>query len=102
MSTTITIKTTRGEQRVKADAFGNWAVHEHWNGKVQRRSQWAITHVPSGHCIPEFYTENLSKATAIKCAKALAEKFNDVPFGDKKAGRQMAELIWRVALGEQA
>lgn len=92
--TVIEIRTTEGERKVQALVFGAWAVHRPWRGKG-----WAITHVASGMCVPSFYTEDLTKPTAIRCAKALDERFPSPNTNDPSVGKKMADLIWKVALG---
>jgi hypothetical protein len=98
-NTSITIKTTAGDRYVVAYVFGAWAVHEHWDAAIRKRHRWAITHVRSGLAIPDFYTENLSKLHALRSAMALNDGFGDVDPGNEETGKQMAELIWKVALG---
>lgn len=95
MKSQITIRTTDGSKTVIADVFGAWAVHEAWTDV----RCYAITHVASGYCVPPFYTEDLSRATAIRVAKALDAHYQCADPFDKEAGRKMADLIQRVSLG---
>ncbi len=96
--TAITIRTTKGEQTVGAFVFGAWAVHREVNYNTRRTPRWAITHVRTGYCVPPFYTEDLSKAMALKVARALDERHGDVE-PSAAIGKQLAETIWRVSLG---
>ena len=91
---TITVITTEGARDVEAQVFGGWAVHRAVNAEG-----WSSTHVATGMCVPPFYTEDLSHATTIRCAKALSQRFPDANPVDPEVGKQMAELILKVALG---
>jgi hypothetical protein len=99
--TAIHIAMPEGPLKVGAYVFGAWAVHREINYSVRSKTRWSITHVASGRCIPSFYTEDLSKATALKVAKAIDERFGDCK-PNKKIGKAIVELIWRVSLGNKS
>lgn len=81
---------------VEAAVFGVWAAHKAWNDKG-----WSITHVPTGLCVPPFYTEDLSRFRVIEAAKALHMKFGRAK-PNKKNAEAITKEIWRVGLGGRA
>jgi hypothetical protein len=50
---TITIRTVAGPKRVRAQVFGQLAVHRKWNESPQCQGRVNITHIPTGLCVIE-------------------------------------------------
>ena len=96
--TFITIATTKGPQRVEADVFGAWAVHEHLYGL----DQWTLTHVPTGRAVPEKYTYGLSRERLIEVAQKLGDQFKDATPDDEIACKRMASVIKPLLAAEGA
>lgn len=56
---------------VDADVFGEWAVHESQDTAIGR-SDWTITHVPSGLAATCAETYRINKRDALRIARHLA------------------------------
>lgn len=87
--TFITIATTKGPRQVEADVFGSWAVHEH----EYFVDAWALTHVPTGLCVPDKYTNGIPRERLIEVAKSLGDQFKDATPDDEIACKRMAATI---------
>ena len=93
--TFIAIATTMGLRNVIADVVGEWAVHE--DESTVLGVEWAITHVPTGMCVPPFLTLGMSKETALRVAKALGDEFPGVDPRAPGVGKKMSALLKQVA-----
>ena len=79
---------TKQSRQVEAVAvFGNWAVHRPWLGG----NRWCITRLSCGRQIPVSHTMDLSKARAIKAAKAIDEQV-----GTRRLSTATSKLIVKI------
>ena len=57
-----------------ATVYGAWATHR---GLDSNDRSYAITHVPSGRCVPRSHTDLLTRAQAISVARRLDDELGD-------------------------
>ena len=95
--TTITIRTTHGERQVAAEVYGKWAVHEQWPD-ANMTDGWALTHVPSGLCVPQGRVDFLTKKKVVEIAKIFDADFSDVK-PCREDGKRLSEALHEIIIG---